>query len=378
MPDGMPRPPHDPHETEVDPEIGGKAQAREASASPSWLEREILAQGGALRDRADAGAAVAEELAVRLRGGGVDYLLVAARGSADNAARYAQYLLGAEAGLTVALAAPWLYSTPRRAPRIGAGAVLGISQSGRSPDVVAVLTAARAQGRPAAAITNDEASPLAAAADLVLPLAVGPERSVAATKTYTASLHAVAQIAAALDLGGRVARDLDELPSLITAIAAEQLATRRRFEVLELAQRIVVVGRGFAYSTAHETALKLRELSGIPAEAFSPPDLLHGPVAALDRGTALWLVAPGPDGDGETAALLARLRERSGPAVVVSTDPGVLELADVPIALPDRLADWAAALAAVIPAQAAGLWLAERLGVEVDHPHRLEKVTLTR
>jgi glutamine---fructose-6-phosphate transaminase (isomerizing) len=344
---------------------------------PSWLEREILAQGGALRDRSAAGAAAAEELAALLRDG-VDYLLVAARGSSDNAARFAQYLLGAEAGLTVALAAPWLYASPRRAPRIGAGAVLGISQSGRSPDIVGVLAAARAQARPAAAITNDAASPLAQAADVVVPLAVGPERSVAATKTYTASLHAVAQIAAALDPNGRVARELAGLPNLVTAIAAEQLATRRRFEVLELAQRIVVVGRGFAYSTAHETALKLRELSGIPAEAFSPPDLLHGPVAALDRGTALWLVAPGPDSDGETAALIRELRERSGPAVVVATDPRVLELADVPISLPERLADWAAALLAVLPAQAAALWLAERLGVEVDHPHRLQKVTLTR
>jgi glucosamine--fructose-6-phosphate aminotransferase (isomerizing) len=344
---------------------------------PTWLEREILAQGGALRDRAAAGAEAAEAAAAALRDG-VDYLLVAARGSSDNAARYAQYLLGAEAGLTVALAAPWLYAGPRRAPRIGAGAVLGISQSGRSPDIVAVLAAARAQGRPTAAITNDVDAPLAQAAELVIPLAVGPERSVAATKTYTASLHAVAQLAAALDPDGRVAGGIGELPNLVTAIAAEQLATRRRFELLESAQRIVVVGRGFAYATAHETALKLRELSGIAAEAFSPPDLLHGPVAALDRGTALWVIAPGPDPAGETAALVRALRERSGPAIVVGTDRDVLQLADVPVPLPERLADWAAAFAAVVPAQAAALWLAERLGVEVDRPHRLQKVTLTR
>jgi glutamine---fructose-6-phosphate transaminase (isomerizing) len=344
---------------------------------PTWLEREILVQGAALRERAAAGARGAESAADLLRDG-VDYLLVAARGSSDNAARYAQYLLAAEAGLTVALAAPWLYSDPRRAPRIGAGAVLAISQSGRSPDIVAVLTAAQAQARPTAAMTNDDDSPLARAADAVIALAVGPERSVAATKTYTASLHAVAQLAAALDSGGRVAAGIGELPNLVTAIAAEQLATRRRFEVLESAERIVVVGRGFAYATAHETALKLRELSGIPAEAFSPPDLLHGPVAALDRGTALWLIAPAPDVDGETTALVKALRERSGPAVIVATDRGLLELGDVPVALPERLADWAAAFLAVLPAQAAALWLAERRGVEVDEPHGLHKVTLTR
>src|SRR4051812_34857525 len=336
------RPDHPRDETEVDPDIRGQAQGRETTGAPTeareagtWLEREILAQGGALRDRAAVGAAAAEEVASAWRRGGVDYLLVAARGSSDNAARYAQYLLGAEAGLTVALAAPWLYASPRRAPRIGAGAVLGISQSGRSPDIVAVLAGARAQARPTAAITNDLDSPLARAAELVVPLAVGRERSVAATKTYTASLHAVAQLTAALDPDGRVAAELGELPDLVSAIAAEQLATRRRYEALEGVRRIVMVGRGFAYSTAHETALKLRELSGLPAEAFSPPDLLHGPVAALDRDTALWVIAPEPHREGETAALVEELRARSGPAVIVATDAAVLALGDVAVALPE-------------------------------------------
>jgi glutamine---fructose-6-phosphate transaminase (isomerizing) len=343
----------------------------------TWLEREILAQGGALRERAAAGVDATERAAAALREG-VDYLLVAARGSSDNAARYAQYLLGAEVGLTVALAAPSLYAAAERAPRIGAGAVLGISQSGRSPDIVAVLAAARAQGRPALAITNDEDSPLAHAAEVVVPLGVGVERSVAATKTYTASLHAVAQLAAALRPAGRVAEGIGELPALVTATAADQLATRRRFEVLEGADRIVVVGRGFAYAAAHETALKLRELSGIPAEAFSPPDLLHGPVAALDRGTASWVIAPAPDVDGELAGLVRDLRERTGTTVIVSADRRVLELADLSVPLPERLADWAAALVAVVPAQAAALRLAERRGVEVDEPNGLHKVTLTR
>ena len=161
------------------------------------------------------------------------------------------------------------------------------------------------------------------------------------------------------------------LPALVTATAAEQLATRRRFQVLEQMRRIVVVGRGFAYAIAYETALKLRELSGIPAEAFSPPDLMHGPVAALDRETAVWAIEPDRD-------TVEDLRRRGGPTIVVAADPHVLALADVAVELPDGVDDWARALLAVLPAQAAGLWLAERLGVEVDHPHGLDKVTLTR
>jgi len=341
-----------------------------APPTPTWLEREILAQGSVLAARTPAGEEAAARAAVALRAD-VDYLLIAARGSSDNAARFAQYLLGAEAHLTVGLAAPWLYADPARTPRIGRGAVLGISQSGRSPDVVGVLEAARAQGRPMLAITNDEGSPLAHAADVVIPLDTGPERSVAATKTFTASLHAVAQLAAALEPRRRIARGLGALPALVTATAAEQLATRRRFQALEEVRRIVVVGRGFAYAIAYETALKLRELSGIPAEAFSPPDLMHGPVAALDRETAVWAIEP-------DLATVEALRRRGGPTIVVAADQDVLALADVPVELPNGLDDWALALLAVLPAQAAGLWLAERLGVEVDHPHGLDKVTLTR
>src|SRR5262245_18121520 len=339
----------------------------------TWLEREILAQGAALRARAANGAAAAARAAALLREPPVDYLIAAARGSSDNAARFAQYLLGAETGLTVALAAPWLYADPHRAPRIGAGAALAISQSGRSPDIVGVLAAARAQHRQAIAITEDTGSPLAAEADVVVPLGVGPERSVAATKTYTASLHAIAQLAVALRPEGRVAQTLPLLPAAVDEIAHDQLAGRRRFDPLASAERITVIGRGFAYATACESALKLRELSGTPAEAFSPPDLLYGPVAALDRGTALWVT-----GDVETVPLLCSLRDRSGPVVVVAQSLELLDLADVPVPLPPGLADWAAALVAVVPAQAAALRLAELRGVDVDAPRGLHKVTLTR
>ena len=127
----------------------------------------------------------------------VDYLVVAARGTSDNAARYAQYLLGLCARLPVALAAPWLYSGDAP-PLLSRGAVMAISQSGCSPDVIGVLAAGRAQSRPTVAITNDPDSPLAAEADVVVPLLAGVERSVAATKTYLASLHAIAQIALCL------------------------------------------------------------------------------------------------------------------------------------------------------------------------------------
>src|SRR3954462_976706 len=192
------------------------------------LEREIRSQATVLVDRPDAAQAA---LLVR----DIDYLVIAARGSSDNAARYAQYLLGLRARLPVGLATPWLYSRAEP-PLLRGGAVMAISQSGRSPDVAGVIAAARAQGRPTIVLTNEPSSPLAALADVVVPLRAGEERSVAATKTYLASLHAVAHIAEVEPLPG--------LPSVVEAVARSQLAERARFDALADASLITACGRG--------------------------------------------------------------------------------------------------------------------------------------
>jgi glucosamine--fructose-6-phosphate aminotransferase (isomerizing) len=342
---------------------------------PSRLEQEIREQGDVLRRRLETGTADVASAAGMLRA--VDHLVIAARGTSDNAARYAQYLLGRDARLLVSLAAPSLYGDPSSAPRLHRAAVAAISQSGQSPDVVGVLAAARAQGCPTLAITNDADSPLAAQADVVVPLLAGPERSVAATKTYTASLFAIAQLAEALAPQPGRREVLEGLPGLVDALVDEQLAGRQRFDVLAASAFITVTGRGLQYGTAHETALKLRELTGIPAEAFSPPDLLHGPIAAVGPSTAAWLVASEGTVAGDVAALWQRLRDRAGTLVAVGRDPEILASADVAVTLPD-VADWAAPVVAAIPAQTTALRLAEARGLDVDAPVGLEKVTRTR
>jgi glutamine---fructose-6-phosphate transaminase (isomerizing) len=342
----------------------------------SLLERELREQGAVLAARAESGRPAAGAAAELLDRDDVDQLVIAARGSSDNAARYAQYLLGLELRLPVALATPLLYAG-ERPPLLRRTAVLAISQSGRSPDIVTVLAAARAQGRPAIALTGDTGSPLALAADLVVPLLAGDERSVAATKTYLASLHAIAQIVAALrpDPG----RDawFERLPGLVEGTVASQLDTRGRFDALAGARLLTVLGRGTQLATACETALKLRELGGLAAEAFSPPDLIHGPVAAINDAGAVWLI--GTAARGRPAGReLADLRRGAGLAVAVSDDPELLARADIGVALEPGLPEWLAPLVAVIPGQAAALRLGELAGVDLDHPHGLGKVTLTR
>jgi glucosamine--fructose-6-phosphate aminotransferase (isomerizing) len=333
----------------------------------SRLEAEITEQGAVLSARAPTGMDAAHQAAELLRGCG--HVVIAARGSSDNAARFAQYLLGDELRLQVGLATPWLYRDVNHAPRLPDTALIAISQSGRSPDVVSVLTAARAQGCPTIAITNALDSDLARHADVVVPLMAGEERSVAATKSYLASLHAVVQIVECLAPSRGRREWLRRLPDDVNTIVESALARRGEFDALADSTPITVTGRGLLFAAACETALKIRELSGIPAEAFSPPDLMHGPIASLHPPTGTWLVSPGDE--------LAAILERVAPDVIVSADHGALRHARVPVPMPAGLPDWVMSILAVVPAQAAGLRLAERIGSDVDNPHGLRKVTLT-
>lgn len=346
--------------------------------SSSLLERELLEQGPTLRrrntltERTDAAAEL-------IKAHSVDYLLIAARGSSDNAARFGQYAFGAEARLNVGLAAPSLFRAPMDAPDLRGAAVVGISQSGRSPDIVGVLAAARVQERPTIALTNDESSQLATAADIVVPLAAGPERSVAATKTYLASLHALMQIIDGLRPDRTRRIWLDRLPELVEGTIVEHLAERSKFDLLDGAPLVTTVGRGLDLSTAQETALKIRELSGTVTEGFSSADLLHGPIAALDHGGALWVVDTHTRPDPTTAIVLERCRRLEMRTIVVSRTSGISTGDDhLEVTLPRDVPHWVAAILAVLPGQVAALQLAGRRGRDIDHPDGLTKITLTQ
>ena len=340
----------------------------------SHLEREIRDQPRAIAAALDHNAAAIERFAADLRRRGpLDQVVVAARGTSDNAARYAQYLLGARLGVPVALAAPSL-TTMYDAPVVPRGAralVVAISQSGRSPDVVGVLGSARAAGVPTLAITNDAGSPLAAAADAVLELAVGPERSVAATKTYTASLALVAALVAALGRDDEAAAALAGAPALVERTVEAAFAAVPVLDEHRHSRHVVTVGRGFNYATALEVALKLRELTGIVAEGFSPPDLLHGPIAAAGPGTPAIVVAPSGRVRDSVLSAAAALAARGAATIAVDDTPG----ADLP--LPSGVPEWLTPLLAVLPGQVLALRWTELGGHPVDAPPGLTKVTET-
>lgn len=320
----------------------------------------------------------AAEVARVVRGRDVRWVLIAARGSSDHAALYAKYVWGARNGLPVALAAPSLFTVYASPPRLAGALVVGISQSGQSPDIVGVLAEARRQGAPTVAITNDPASPLAAEAETVLDTRAGPELAVAATKSYTSQLLAVAMISAALDGDASVRRELERVPERVRAAlgldAAAERAARRYRDI----SRCVVLARGFNLATAHEWSLKLKELAYVVAEPYSTADFRHGPSAILEGGFPVLAVVPhGPVFD-EVLALLAELVDRRGvDLLTISDEPRALALGGRALPLSAGAPEWLTPVAAIVPAQLFTLHLTLAKGHDLEAPRGLSKVTRT-
>jgi glucosamine--fructose-6-phosphate aminotransferase (isomerizing) len=342
----------------------------------SWVEAELREQPRALARLLAAESSRVVGLARELAGEDVRYFLIVSRGSSANAARYAQYLLGTRNRYPVSFATPSLYTLYESPPQLDGAAAIGISQSGASPDVVAVLDEARRQGRPTLAITNDVTSPLADAAELTLPLHAGEERAVAATKTYLNSIGAVALLSAAL--AGEGLDELAQTPDWVADQIERSLDDAALVDEYDAAAGGVVVARGVNYGTAFEVALKIRELSGAAYEPFSAADLLHGPIAALAPERPVILLAPSGPALASLRAALPNLRERGAPIVAVSDDRDVLAQADTPFPLARTTPEWLSPFVTVVPGQAIALRLATLRGGDVDRPHGLTKITLTR
>jgi glucosamine--fructose-6-phosphate aminotransferase (isomerizing) len=318
-------------------------------------------------------ARVAELMAERE----VEGLHIAARGTSDHAAIYAQYLLGARNGVPVALAAPSLVTLYGAAPRFGRAAVVGISQSGASPDIVGVLEAAHAQGAPTIAITNEVDSPLARVADIVVALRAGRERAVAATKTYTAELTVIAMLSAALRGGSADGADLAGLPASIGAALGADEAARAAAGRLGGTTRCVVLGRGFEYATAREWALKVKELARVSADPYSAADFEHGPLALIEPGFAVLAVATSGAVAAGMTELLGRLRdEHRADIVAISDDPDIPAADRLPI--PGGVPEWLLPIVSIVPGQLFAMHLARARGLDPEVPRHLHKVTLTR
>jgi glutamine---fructose-6-phosphate transaminase (isomerizing) len=343
----------------------------------SWLEAELREQPEALRRLLERQAEPARAAAQLFQRNDVRYVLIASRGSSANVARYAQYLLGRAHRVPVMFATPSLYTIYGQPPRLDGGLVIGISQSGVSPDVVSVLAEAREQGRPTLALTNDVESPLARTGEAVLPLDAGEEHAVAATKTYVNSLAAVALLFAEMSDDAAAREELSRMPEALAAQIELSFGEAPPLDEYLDAVGLTVIARGVNYGTGFEIALKVRELSGLVTEAYSPADLMHGPIAAIQPGWPVVVVAPSGPARPSVEEIVPPLRARGARLVAISDVPAVLRRAQTKLRLAPGVPEWLSPLTAVVPGQVTALRLTRLRGLNLDQPAGLRKITLT-
>ena len=308
----------------------------------------------------------------------VEHLTFVARGSSDNAATYGKYLLEGVAGIVAASAAPSLVTRYEAAPSFRRGAIVAISQSGSSPDVAAVVTAARAQGAYTLALTNARRSRLARAAEATLLLRCGVERAVAATKTFTASCAALAMLASATaEARGRRAMRFDGLVDAIADATRAAAAAARLAKRLRRDRMLIVLGRGYDYAAALEGALKIKELARVWAEPYSSADFAHGPRTLLEPGTPVLLFASLGRTSRDALRAARNAAERGARVYAITNDARVAEAVDDAVLLDARLAETLAPIALAVAAQLVAAAVARQRGRDVERPAGLSKVTRT-
>ncbi len=358
---------------------------------------EIREQQAALQRTLNNTADAAHQVALEAQQRDVDLVILAARGTSDHAALYAQYLIQYLNRIPVALATPSLYTLYGTSLKLKQALVIGISQSGESTDIVEVVARARDAGALTVGITNQEGSQLATTAQYPLLCHAGPERSVAATKTYTTTCAVLAMLSAFMP-GGEALRDgIGQIPELVTAALNSEQLIAHLAERYVYARDCVVLGRVFQYSTARETALKLEETCYVVATPFSTADFRHGPAALVERGLPIIVIAPPGHTSNDSLELLQWLQDHGADCLVIAEEERLLELATVPVPLtlpafpasygrdssrpqpaPTTIAELLAPIPYIIPGQLFAHYLALAKGLNPDQPRSLTKITRTR
>lgn len=339
---------------------------------PATIDAELREASDAVRRQIQILAQPVGDLAKRLMAQQPQLVVTCARGSSAHAATFAKHLIERHLGLPVAAAAPNIASVYRRPLAVQGQLFLAISQSGRSDDLIESAAMARATGAITVAIVNAANSPLARSVEIVLPLAAGPEHSVAATKSFIASLAALLQFVAAWSADAAMGRAGARLPDRLDAAA--QLDWREALAPLTRAGSAVVVGRGPTLAIAREAALKLKETCELHAEAFSAAEFRHGPIALVGDAYPIVVLRPTDEAAAGFAGLVADLRQKG--ACVLVAEPGRPQAGRLPALAPDH--PDADAVCLIQSFYAFMLSLAARRGTDVDRPRHLQKVTRTR
>jgi glucosamine--fructose-6-phosphate aminotransferase (isomerizing) len=340
---------------------------------------EIFEQPAVLQKLLQTQRLKAEEIAFEIKKRDINYVFLVARGTSDNAGRYANYLWGAHNQLPMALATPSLFTIYEKPPVLKNALIVSISQSGKSPDLISVVKEGKQQGCPTLSITNAADSPLARESDFVLDISAGIEAATAATKTYTGELMAVAMISAALTGDPKRWQELENVSGWAEEVLRLDEMIARQSLRYRYMQRCVCLGRGFNYSTAFEWALKMKEMAYIAAEPYSTADFLHGPIALMEQGFPVMAVAPSGKVFSTIRDPLKKMVERyKVELALISDNEELLAIAQMPIPLPKGIPEWISPITSILPGQLFAYHLTRHRGFNPDAPRIITKVTETR
>lgn len=336
---------------------------QEITEQPVVLERTIQAEREKL-----------SKLGNFLRDKEIDFIVLAARGSSDNACHFGRYLLEVTTGIPVSLSAPSVFTLYKAKPNLKRALVVGVSQSGEGDDINVVLENAKDSGAFTLAITNEADSTMAKIADETLLIHAGREKSVAATKTYTGQMLHFYLLASQL---ANEKIEFERIPNF----AAEVLQLKSKVE--ELVERYVfmencvVVGRGMNYGNSYELALKLMETCYVVAERFSSADFFHGPLAIVERRFPVIMFAPKGVTQQSNLDLLKRLQELHADSLAITNDEKIAKLSSRFLEMPKEIDEFLSPIPFIIPAQLFAALLSQAKGIDADAPRSLSKVTKT-
>lgn len=325
--------------------------AQEAKQTPEVIDKQLRAN-----------AAICQALGKRIREFAPHLVCIVGRGSSDHAGVFAKYLVEVELGVPVCAAAPSVKSIYQQNLKLDSALVLIISQSGRSPDILAQAESAKNAGALTVALVNDVSSPLAQIVDVVLPLGAGAERAVAATKSYLATLSALLQMVAHWKNDTSMIDALDSLPSLLTKVVEDPAQLSAKF-VSPLAH-CVVLGRGFGYAISREIALKMKEVCGVHAEAFSSAEFLHGPVTLVEKQLAVVDIQIEDESFAAHCELISDINSRGATSTQLSNSHAAGSERFLPLAILQRF---------YLDIEQ----IAVSMGLDPDNPVGLKKVTRT-
>jgi glutamine---fructose-6-phosphate transaminase (isomerizing) len=337
----------------------------------SQMAAEIQQAPEVVRRQEQALAGPIQELVARLQKAPPQVVVTCARGSSAHAAAFAKHAIERHLGIPVAAAAPSITTVYHRDLTLKGQLLLAISQSGRSDDLIEQTKSAKRAGALTVALVNLTDSPLAKESDIVLPLCAGPEHSVAATKSFIATLCAILRLTAAWAGNSELQRALSRLPERLTAATA--LDWSACFGAFSHASSLITIGRGSTLAIAREAALKLKETCNLHAEAFSGAEFLHGPVALVSANYPILMFMPGDAAADALIALEADLRRKHAAIFSVQPGAGAGRLPALPADQPET-----DAVCVIQSFYAAAVRLAKLRGMDADRPRHLQKVTRTR